>query len=66
MIALRCTASLAMNRLGVVSARGRYGSILQEQKSVGGAMHSKSTTSVLAAVQISPLEGLDRLELRRS
>jgi hypothetical protein len=55
-----------MNQLGVVSARGHYGSILQEQKSVGGAMLSKSTTGVLAAVQISPLEGLDRLELRRS
>jgi hypothetical protein len=55
-----------MNQLGVVSARGHYGSILQEQKSVGGAMHSKSTTGVLAAVQISPLEGLDRLELPQS
>jgi hypothetical protein len=29
-------------------------------------MHSKSTTGVLAAVQISPLEGLDRLELPQS
>ena len=55
-----------MNRLGVVSAMGRYGSILTGQKSVGGAMHSKSTTGVLAAVQISPLEGLEPLELPRS
>jgi hypothetical protein len=55
-----------MNQQGVVSARGRSGSILQEQKSVGGAIHSKSTTGVLAEVQISPLEGLDRLELPQS
>jgi hypothetical protein len=52
-----------MSRPGVLSVKGRSGSILQEQKSVDGAMPSKSTTSVLVADQISHLEELELLEL---